>query len=63
MNKWEIVLAGAIVPIVYGDQNTTAQNVKDMINARKGQLSDTVAIRPEAVLAVVKYSSSANPVD
>lgn len=63
MTKWEIVLAGAIVPITYGTETTTAKDVKDMILARKGELSDTVSVRPEAVLAVVKYSAAPNPVD
>lgn len=54
--KWEIVLAGAIVPVFYGttDNPPSADAVREMLIRRKGNLGDGVFVRPEAVLAVVR---------
>ena len=59
MKKWEIVLAGAIVPVLYGEdgEDVTAQDVREMIVRRKGDLGAGVFVRPEAVLAVVQVTA------
>lgn len=57
--KWEIVLAGAVVPVFYGttDEPPSALDVREMIVRRKGNLDNNVFIRPEAILAVVRSST------
>lgn len=57
--KWEIVLAGAVVPVFYGttDEPPSARDVREMIVRRKGNLDNNVFIRPEAILAVVRSNT------
>jgi len=58
MTHWDIVLAGAIVPVFYGDENTQAFDVYEMLHRREGKVGDGVYVRPQAVLAVVKRLDS-----
>ena len=57
--KWEIVLAGAVVPVFYGsvDDAPSALDVREMIVRRKGNLDNNVYVRPEAILAVVRSNT------